>query len=191
MIRKIRNYKEEYRRRIASGQAKGLNRSQARGHPRASDFPTGSVMSNGRTDRLERALKLMKDGFSQKRAAKAMHVSAERLRAYMRINTRATRRGRKWIIVDARPEAFWIATSGRRVSVTLTKDEGRKVGIYWNAVHRFLETNDISHLESLNDKGVRDIKQKYYPLELGPNRLRRLDSVDELNFLEIYADVAR
>ena len=191
MIRKLRNYKEEYRRRIARGQAKGLNRSQARGHPRAADFPTGNITPIGRTDRLERALKLMKAGFSQKKAAQAMHVSAERLRAFTRINTQATRQGRKWIIVDPRTETYWIATRGRRLAVTLTKDEGSKVGIYWNAVNRFLDTNDISFLESMKDKGVHDIKRKYYPLELGPNRLRRLDSVDELDFLEIYADVAR
>lgn len=172
-------------------QAKGLNRSQARGHPKAADFPTGTVMPIGRMDRLERALKLMKEGISQKKAAQAAHVSAERLRAYMRINTRATRQGRKWIIVDPRPETFWIATGGRKIAVTLTMDEGSKVGLYWNAVNRFLDTNDTSHLRNLKDTSVRDVKGKIFPLELGPNRLRRLDSVDELDFLEIYADVAR
>ena len=35
---KPRNYAAEYERRIARGLAKGLNRSQARGHPKATDL---------------------------------------------------------------------------------------------------------------------------------------------------------
>lgn len=191
MIRKLRNYKDEYRRRIARGQAKGLTRSQARGHPRATDITLNPMQSPYRLDRLEKALRLMKEGKSQKMAAQALHISAERLRAFMRANTDSKREAGKWIIRDKRPETYWIATAGRRKAVTLTKDEGSKVGLYWNAVNRFLDTNDVSYLRGLKDTSVRDVKGKYYPLELGPNRLRRLDSVDELDFLEIYADVAK
>ena len=191
MIRKLRNYKDEYRRRIARGYAKGLTHSQARGHPKASDITIIVAQPSDRLDRLEKALKLMKEGKSQKKAAQALHISAERLRAFMRANTDAKREAGKWIIRDKRSESFWIATAGRRKAVTLTKDEGSKVGLYWNAVNRFLDSNDRSHLEGLQHTSVRDVQGKNYPLELGPNRLRRLDSVDELDFLEIYADVAR
>ena len=191
MIRKLRDYRAEYQRRIARGQAKGLTRAQARGHPKAAEIGSNTVGTEARSDRLEKALKLMKDGISQKKAAQTLHISTERLRAFIRTNTQAIHKGGKWVIRDPRPETYWIATAGLRKAVTLTKDEGSKVGLYWNAVNRFLDTNDLSYLQGLTDTGVRDIKGKYYPFELGPNRLRRLESVDELDFLEIYADVAR
>ena len=146
MIRKIRNYKGEYQHRIARGQAKGLTRSQARGHPRASEISDTVIHPTDRTDRLERALKLMKEGISQKRAARALHISTERLRAFMRANTEASRKGRKWVIRDSRHEIYWIATGGRRKAVTLTWDEGSKVGLYWNAVNRFLTLSSRERL---------------------------------------------
>ncbi len=191
MIRKERNHKEEYQRRIARGLAKGLSRSQARGHPKASERAIITAQPIDRNGHLERALKMMKDGVSQKTAAKSVHISTERLRAFVKTNTEAKRVGRKWTIRDLRPESYWIASNGRRKEVTLTKDEGTKVGFYWNAVNKFLDTNDIVYLRDLKDISVRDIKGKLHLLELGHNRLRRLDSVDELDFQEIYADVAR
>lgn len=191
MIRKIRNYKDEYQRRLARGLANGLSRSQARGHAKASEIGSTIASPIDRRGRLEKALELMKQGTSQKRAAQSMHVSTERLRSYVQANTEASRVGRKWVIRDSRPETYRIASGGRTLEVTLTKDEGTKVGLYWNAVNKFLDTNDVVHLQSLKETSVRDIKHKLYPLELRPNRLRRLDSVDELNFQEIYADVAR
>lgn len=191
MIRKKRDYKAEYERRIARGKAKGLSRSQSRGHPKAKEVGLRPRPAIDRHDQMERALKLMKASANQKTAAKSVHVSTERLRAFVQANTEAKRVGRKWVIRDLRAETYWIASHGRRKEVTLTKDEGTKVGYYWNAVNRFLDTNDVIHLQSLKDISVRDIKGKLHLLELGPNKLRRLDSVDELDFQEIYADVAR
>ena len=190
MIRKKRDYKAEYERRIARGKAKGLSYSQSRGHPKAKEIGLRPRPPIDRHDQLERALKLMKAGVNQKTAAKSVHVSTERLRAFVKTNTEAKRIGRKWIIRDFRPETYWIASNGRRIEVMLTKDEGTKVGFYWNAVNRFLDTNEITYLQALKSGGVQDVKGKYHPFELRPNQLRRLDSVDELNILEIYADVA-
>ena len=190
MIRKHRNYKAEYERRIARGIAKGLSRSQSRGHPKATDFAFGGRQLADRNNQLEQALKLMKEGSSQKAAAKAAHVSTERLRTFMRTFTDALHSNGKWVIRDQRAETYWIASAGSILAVTLTKDEGSKVGVYWNAVNRFLNTNDIAHLQAIKNGGVTDMKGKYHPFELRPLRLRRLDSMDELNFIEIYADVA-
>lgn len=191
MIRKLRNYKDEYQRRLARGTARGLSRSQARGHPRAAEPTVTTVKSKDGSDRLVKALKLMKGGVSQKKAAQTLHISAERLRAFLRANTDAARIGNKWVIRDRRPETVLIASLGRKKTVTLWKDEASKVGHYWNAVNRFLDSQDPSHLHGFKEAGVRDVKGKYYPFELGPNRLRRLESAGELSFLEIYADVAR
>lgn len=40
---KPRDYKAEYRRRIQSGEARGLSRSQAAGHPKRGELPASSV----------------------------------------------------------------------------------------------------------------------------------------------------
>ena len=188
---KPRDYKAEYFRRIALGQSRGLSRSQARGHPKPAEQRVNKTLFSNWTRKLEKALLQMKQGKSQKRAASFADVSTKRLRSFLRANTRATRKGHRWIIIDNRHESFWIASKGRRLEVMLTKEEASKVGLYWNAVNRFLNSNDIDALRVLKDLSVIDMKGTEHAFEMRPNVLRRLESVDELDFLEIYADVAR
>jgi len=80
--KRIRDFKQEYLARIARGLASGKSRSQARGHARASDLPHASPLPFEKENRLEKALKLMKQGATQKQAAKAAGVSAETLRRF-------------------------------------------------------------------------------------------------------------
>ena len=58
-------------------------------------------------------------------------------------------------------------------------------------MNEFLATNDIGYLQRLTDEGVRDINGRFWRFELRPNVLRKLDSIGELQFTEIYADVAK
>lgn len=185
-----RNYQAEYQRRIAKAFAIGKSRSAARGHPTAADLPKPT----GPRDRhspLEKALTRLKRGESQKAAATAEGVSVEKLRAYQKLNTASVRQGRKWIIFDTRPLPMWLATDGKVKSVTVAADDASDIGRYWVQVNRFLDTNRLSHLEPFVGMGVRDVQGRAYPFEVRPNVLRKLDSVGELDFLEIYADVAK
>jgi hypothetical protein len=191
MIRKLRNYKEEYQRRVARGLAKGLSRSKSRGHPKVSELEKQASQIVDRYSKLERGLKLIKEGKSQKAAAKTVGVSIERLRIFLHSNTQAKRVGSKWKIQDNRSDAFRIGSLGRIVIVSLTMDEGSKVGLYWNVVNKYLDSNDTAHLRNLKATSVTDIYGKVHQFELRPRRLNRLDGVDELKFQEIYADVAR
>jgi len=186
-----RDYRAEYAARISRGLASGKSRSAARGHPRAIDLPTAGPSPVNRNDPREQALRLMRQGASQAQAARTAGVTVEQLRRYREINTTSVRQGRSWIIFDTRPQTFWIATDGRMKAVTLANDDGSAVGRYWAAVSEFLATNDIGYLQRVTDEGVRDINGRFWRFELRPNVLRKLDSIGELQFTEIYADVAK
>ena len=82
-----------------------------------------------------------------------------------------------------------MASQGKVVAVTLANDEGSQVSTYWRAVNRFLDTGDYEHLFPFEGDGVHDVKGRYHPFETRPNVLRRMEAVDDLNFIEIYADV--
>lgn len=184
-----RNYKLEYQRRITAGLSKGRSRSAARGHPRAADLPKPEQVAIDRNSALERALGHMRRGLSQSAAAKVSSVSVEALRRHRLLHTQSLREGRKWVIFDSRPQAFWIASNGKFVAVTLANDEGSEVSAYWRAVDRFLDSNEDEHLFPFEGDGVHDVKGRYHPYETRPNVLRKMEAVGDLNFIEIYADV--
>lgn len=184
-----RNYKLEYQRRITAGLSKGRSRSAARGHPRAADLPKPDAPTIDRGSALERALGHMRRGISQSAAARLSGVSVEALRRHRLLHTHSLREGRQWVIFDSRPQPFNLASQGKIVAVTLTNDDGSQVSTYWRAVNRFLETNDDEHLWPFEGDGLYDVKGRYHPYETRPNVLRKMEAVDDLNFIEIYADV--
>jgi hypothetical protein len=189
-MRKKRNFKQEYQARIKRGLAAGKSRSAARGHPRSADPRNTAGLRIDRNSAVEKALTRMLRGESQKAAARAEGVSAEKLRAYQNLNTASRREGRKWVISDLRPQAFWMVTRGKPRPVTLARYLGTKLSAHLQAVNKFLDSNNRAYLQPFVGKGVRDVNGRFHPFETDPNTLRRLDSIGELHFLEIYADVA-
>ena len=186
-----RNYAAEYQRRLAKGFAAGKSRSAARGHARAIDLPKPPPGPINRDDPRERALKMMRAGATQRRAAKLADVSEEQLRRYRQLHTTSERRGRHWLIFDSRPQAYWIASGGQMRSVTLPNDEGSSIGHYWSAVQAFVDSNDPVHLDPYRGEGVRDVNGRLWRYEVRPNVLRKLDSIGELDFVQVYADVVK
>lgn len=184
-----RNYKLEYQRRITAGLSKGRSRSAARGHPRATDLPKPAPGAIDRDSALERALGHMRRGLSQSVAARLSGVSVEALRRHRLLHTKSLREGRRWVIFDLRPQGFWIASQSKLVAVTLANEEGSQVSTYWRAVNRFLDDGEHEHLWPFEGSGVYDVKGRYHPYETRPNVLRKMEAVDDLNFIEIYADV--
>jgi hypothetical protein len=190
--KRIRDYAKEYLIRIARGLAGGKSRSQARGHARAIDLPSStSSQPFKRSAPLEDALKLMKKGVSQKDAAKQASVSPETLRRFQKANTTSQRTGRRWIIVDTRPVSVVMATRGKMRSVTVSHDAASDISRHWIGINQFLETNDPSNLAAFVGKGLRDSKGVFHPFETRPNVLRKLDSVGELSFIDIYRQTAQ
>jgi hypothetical protein len=182
-----RNYATEYLIRIARGLGAGKSRSQARGHARAVDLPsTAAPQPFKRSEPLEDALKLMKQGVSQKEAAKRAGVSAETLRRFQKGNTTSRREGRRWVIADTRPVSVVMATRGKMRSVTVSHDAASDISRHWIAINHFLDSNRPTHLAAFVGKGLRDSKGAFHPFETRPNVLRKLDSAGELSFIDIY-----
>ncbi len=190
--KRIRDYAKEYLIRIARGLAGGKSRSQARGHARATDLPSStSSQPFKRSEPLEDALKLMKKGVSQKSAAKQAGVSAETLRRFQKANTISHRKGRRWLISDTRPVSVVMATRSKMRTVTASHDAASDISRHWIAINLFLETNSPTHLAAFVGKGLRDNKGVFHPFETRPNVLRKLDSVGELSFIDIYRQTAQ
>jgi hypothetical protein len=61
----------------------------------------------------------MKDGLSQREAARQVGVSPERLRRFQKLNTTSRKEGRRWIISDTRPVSVVMATRGKMRDVTV------------------------------------------------------------------------
>jgi hypothetical protein len=120
------------------------------------------------------------------RVAKQASVSAETLRRFQKANTTSQREGRRWVIVDTRPVSVFMATRGKMRSVTVAHDASSEISRHWIAINLFLETNDASHLAAFVGKGMRDTSGAFHPFETRPNVLRKLDSVGELSFIDIY-----
>jgi hypothetical protein len=188
--KKKRNHHEEYLIRTARGIVAGKSLSQARGHARAVDLPS-TPQPFMRSEPLENGLKLMKQGVSQKEAAKRVGVSTERLRRFQQLNTSSQRKGRGWVIVDDRPVAVVMATRGKMRGVTVSHDAASDISRHWIAINHFLETNSPTHLAAFVGKGLRDSKGVFHPFETRPNVLRKLDSAGELSFIDIYRQTAQ
>ncbi|MGC9953684.1 MAG: hypothetical protein ABSD21_05360 [Rhizomicrobium sp.] len=190
MKNRIRDFKKEYANRVKRGLAKGHSLSRARGHISAADIRKSKPTIPDPNDPREKALQLMKAGATQKTAAKRTGVSVEKVRRYLKENTTAKLEGKKWVIMDRRPTLMLIASRGKIYFIPVTYRSRSRVGHYWNNVNKFLATNDASYLARYAGKGIRDAEGNYHPWETGPNTLRKLDSIGELDFTEIYHDVA-
>lgn len=189
-----RNYRAEYERRMETGLAKGFSRSEARGHPK----PKRGIKGRSKKalvdpkGRLEEALKSLKQGThtSLTKAAKDHHVAPERLRRYVHENTKATRKGRRWVIVDKRPRRFPVYSEGQLRDPILVPAEATRASEYMRTVDRFLNSGDRALLGPFEGQGVEDVKHDFLPFEVDPNALYQLDAAGELSFPEIYKIVA-
>ncbi|MBB3956262.1 hypothetical protein [Novosphingobium sediminicola] len=181
-----RDYKAEYQRRIASAAKRGLSKSQGRGHARAGEASARPkpVKSD---DRLEAALKLLRQSGNQSRAAKEAGVSAERFRRFLKDNALAEWRGRFWQITDQRHREMLVVSRGEVQRRDLRDfDQSSLNGEHLNAVKRFLNSNDAGLLAPFEGKSVIDAKGEAHPLETDPNTLHRLANAGSEVFEQVY-----
>ena len=191
MARK-RNHKTEYARRIERGLKHGLSRSQARGHARAKE---ASLRNRPKptTDqkKLEKAVKALRAGKSQKAAARTSRVSVERLRRFIYDNKLATRQGSRWVMTDDRPRRVPTIYSGQfRTLIVPTFAEASLAGKYHNAVGHFVRSNDLDAIEPFEGLGLTDLKGRFFEFETDPNELHRYASADNPAFHEVYLIVS-
>jgi hypothetical protein len=187
MAKRQRDYQTEYARRIVLAAQKGLSRSAARGHPRAGERqnpPTRRAVDPN--SREERALKMMRNGAPLRDAAGHFRMSEERLRAYLKEMTGATRENGRWKIVDHRARRFPFYSNGAVVTPWMSLEQTSEAGRYMQAVKQFLRTGEAKFLAPFADGGVHDVNGKLYPFELDENTLYELDHRDEAVIPEQY-----
>lgn len=183
------------RNRVPTTEPKSKARSKSAKSKSKSPPPSGkrtkrSVAAPTRTDPREVAIRLMKAGVSQKTAAKMVGIGVKRLRRYLHENTHATRKGLRWIIADRRPSPMLIASRGKVRTVQVANSAKKKVSRYWIAVNKFIDSNNPAFLKGFVGEGIRDANGQFHKWETGPNTLRKLDSIGELSFTDIYANTA-
>ena len=185
---KKRLYRDEYRRRVARGAAKGFSRSEARGHPRAGEAGKRRLFLRPiADDRLQFALQTLRKERNLSRAAKAAGISPERLRRYAIEKEAIEKFEGRWRIRQSLPRQMLLFSRGRQISVTLGDfDSASLVGRYLHAVREFLETNRRSVLDPFSGHSVHDVRGKDHPFEIRPNVLYRLAGSGEQSFEQIY-----
>lgn len=82
------------------------------------------------------------------------------------------------------------AKDGTREIATRDSREATKIGKYWAAVHKYLQTGDASGLKKIRRKSIMDAKGKKVPLVLDTAVLDQLGSAGVLSFESLYAEVS-
>ena len=189
MPKRKRDYAVEYGRRIARAVVKGISRSQARGHPK----PSEAAVSARRPakpiedDRLQVALRSLRQEKSLTAAAREAKVSPERLRRYACEKSIIERRGRRWIVRHQLPRRMLLFSEGNTLQVVVGDFEAAsKVGRFMSAVSAFLRTNNPAGLREFEGMSVADISGKTHLFETRPNALYRLASAHDQSFEHIY-----
>lgn len=183
---RVRDHRREYQRRKERGLARGLSLSEARGHrPKRGRARPAHLKRS-----LESALKDMKAGAFLKDAAKRNRIGERTLRRFLREQTKATFKKRRWIIKDRRPRRFPVYSEGQLKDPILRPREATKASAFMRGVDKFLKSGRLELLHDFQGRGVTNIKREFVPFETNPNALYQLDAAGELIFPEIYKIVS-
>jgi hypothetical protein len=175
-----------YQRRIARGLAKGLSRSQARGHPRPNERYIAPERAN--TRKLEAGVAALRKRKSLTAAAHHATVAPERLRRYLKGLPFVEKQRGRWVVGDdTRLRTVLIYTNGQRKLITVEGyDPAALAGSYWNAVGEFLRTNDPTYLAPFIGVEIIGASDQRYPFETRPNVIYRLEAAGGDTFEQVY-----
>jgi hypothetical protein len=137
--------------------------------------------------KLQHALQVLRQDKTLAAAARAAHVSPERLKREAARKGGIKRRKRRWIVNPDLPRRMPIYSRGRQIVVTVGDfPSASLIGRHMSAVGKFLKSNDQKLLQPFVGQSVTDISGKSYPLETNPNTLYRLGSAGGETFEQVY-----
>ena len=193
-MRKPRDFKAEYARRIERATTRGLSRSQARGHPRSGE---GYASARGPPKpaydgRLEEALRrLRRFGGSASAVAKEAGVSRERFTRYIQSVAGAYREGQTWRFQDQRIREITIVEAGQYHPVTIRVrgfEPAHEAGLHFHEAG--LALDDQSRFEEFvrrwEGRGVRDVTGKFHPFSTALNHLYAAVLAQDYSFERFY-----
>lgn len=189
MVKRKRDYRAEYRRRIAGARAKGLSKAQARGHRKAGEKASRRTARERSVEdhKIQIALRTLRRTKSVSTAAKEAHLSPEKLRQIATEKGILEKRGRRWVVKSDIARRVLVYSGGQRSIITIgTMKMASLAGQYMSAVGRFLETGDQALLRPFANKAVVDDAGNKHPLETRPNALYRLSFSGGQSFEQIY-----
>ena len=187
-VPKQRDYAAEYASRIARWLTKGLSRSQARGHPKPgeSSLSTRKRQAPLNDERLQRALRVLRQEKNLAAAAKSARIAPERLKHIAASKGAITKDKRRWIVNPDLPRRMPMYSRGRQIAVTVGDlSSASLIGRYMSAVGFFLKSNDRKILLPFSGQFVTDISGKAFPFETNQNALYRLASAGGETFEQI------
>jgi hypothetical protein len=136
---------------------------------------------------LEKALRFLRAGNSQRVAAKSAGVSVKKLREFVRGNRLAKYKGRRWHFTDKRRrQIVAITTVGERELIVRGFEPASWAMSHRNAVREFLRTADVSLLAPFESASITDTRGRKYFLEVRPNVLYRRASAGGEHYELIY-----
>lgn len=187
MAKRKRDTRAEYRRRITKGLAKGKSRSQARGHPKPGEKPHRKRRGKSADvdQRLQFALRLIREGKSPTAAAKEAHVAPERLRRLAK-SKRLIKSGKRWRLRKGLSRKVLIYSDGRELAIEVSETMASRAGRYMAGVRWFVTTNKIAHIKPFVGKSITGINGKRFSFEVRPNVLHLLAHSANETFEQIY-----
>jgi len=183
------DHKTEYARRIARALAKGLSRSQARGHPKPAESSIRTSLGGRPIEdaRVQLALKILRQGKSLSGAAREVRISPERLRRYAIETNVIEKQGRRWSVRHDLPRRMLLYSRGQALSVVVGDfDSASRIGRFMAAVGKFLTTNNPAGLAEFAGQSVRDVSGVTHVFETRLNALYRIASSTDQTFEQIY-----
>jgi hypothetical protein len=162
-----RDHKAAYSRRIERALAKGLTRSQARGHPKAGEtYISPRARAPPFDARLEAAIREIRRGKPLGEAARDLKVGRERLSTYAKAHAGAQRTGRSWTFSDKRPREVAVITPDGVVTIATDYEGAHIAGQHWHEAHQAMANH--AWMESFerrwSDRFVRDLRGKRHAL---------------------------
>lgn len=162
--------------------------TRSRTKPKLRRKPNSSKVSQTPTDdRFETALKYLREGRSQKRAAEIGMVSVKRFRNFLRSNKLAKYKDGQWRITDRRIREITVISEGKASLVKVRGFSPASLAMrHRAAVQHFLDSNDAALLSPFEGATIKDITKHVHVLETRPNVLLRLANAGGDAEMKIY-----